>query len=391
MAISRFELTTKILFGAGSISQLEEEAEKLGTIALIVTYPDIRRIGLLDRTVKSLKDRGLSVLTFEKVEPNPRSSTVDEGAGIARSEKVDLVIGLGGGSAMDAAKSIAAASGGSEPIWHYVETRAQPEGSVPAIIQVPTMAGTGSEINNGAVITNWETHIKSTVGNRYMQARVAIIDPEITLTVPRNQTAAGGIDIFTHIVEAYVTDGMPTPLTDGIRETVMKMVVASLSQALAHPDDIEARTQLSWASTIAMSQFARLGGGGGSLTCHGIEHALSGYYDVTHGDGLAALLPAWMKYTLPVMEARFESLGKNVFGKVDGIQATEEWLESVGMRLRLGDLGCELERAEEIADLAVRSSPWLRMHPVPLDVPAIARIYRDSFQSVPAIGPGREE
>jgi alcohol dehydrogenase YqhD (iron-dependent ADH family) len=379
MAISRFELTTKILFGAGSISQLEEEAEKLGTIALIVTYPDIRRIGLLDRTVKSLKDRGLSVLTFEKVEPNPRSSTVDEGAGIARSEKVDLVIGLGGGSAMDAAKSIAAASGGSEPIWHYVETRAQPEGSVPAIIQVPTMAGTGSEINNGAVITNWETHIKSTVGNRYMQARVAIIDPEITLTVPRNQTAAGGIDIFTHIVEAYVTDGMPTPLTDGIRETVMKMVVASLSQALAHPDDIEARTQLSWASTIAMSQFARLGGGGGSLTCHGIEHALSGYYDVTHGDGLAALLPAWMKYTLPVMEARFESLGKNVFGKVDGIQATEEWLESVGMRLRLGDLGCELERAEEIADLAVRSSPWLRMHPVPLDVPAIARIYRDSF------------
>jgi alcohol dehydrogenase YqhD (iron-dependent ADH family) len=379
MAISRFELTTKILFGAGSISQLEEEAEKLGTIALIVTYPDIRRIGLLDRTVKSLKDRGLSVLTFEKVEPNPRSSTVDEGAGIARSEKVDLVIGLGGGSAMDAAKSIAAASGGSEPIWHYVETRAQPEGSVPAIIQVPTMAGTGSEINNGAVITNWETHIKSTVGNRYMQARVAIIDPEITLTVPRNQTAAGGIDIFTHIVEAYVTDGMSTPLTDGIRETVMKMVVASLSQALAHPDDIEARTQLSWASTIAMSQFARLGGGGGSLTCHGIEHALSGYYDVTHGDGLAALLPAWMKYTLPVMEARFESLGKNVFGKVDGIQATEEWLESVGMRLRLGDLGCELERAEEIADLAVRSSPWLRMHPVPLDVPAIARIYRDSF------------
>ena len=379
MAISRFELMTKILFGPGAVSQLGEEAEKLGRKALVVTYPDIRRIGLLDRVVTGLKEKGVEALAFEKVEPNPRSSTVDEGAEIARSEKVDLVIGLGGGSAMDAAKGIAVASSGTESIWHYVETRAQPKGAVPALVQVPTMAGTGSEINNGAVITNWETHVKSTVGNRYMQARVAIIDPEITLTVPGNQTAAGGVDMFTHIVESYVTDGTPTPLTDGIRETVMKMVVRYLSQALARLDDIEARTQLSWASTIAMSQFARLGGGGGTLTCHGIEHALSGYYDVTHGDGLAALLPAWMTYTAPVMQHRLDLLGRNVFDSSDGIAATEEWLESVGMRLRLGDLGCELERAEEIAELAVKSSPWLRMHPRPLDVPAIAQIYRDSF------------
>jgi len=280
---------------------------------------------------------------------------------------------------MDAAKSIALASRGTESIWHYVGTRVQVEGPVPAIIQVPTMAGTGSEVNNGAVITNWETHVKSTVGSRHMQAKVAIIDPEVTLTVPKNQTAAGGIDTFTHIVEAYVTDGTPSPLTDGIRETVMKMVVEYLPQALARLDDIEARTQLSWASTIAMSQFARLGGGGGTLTCHGIEHALSGYYDVTHGDGLAALLPAWMRFTLPVMKDRFDSLGKNVFGKPDGILATEEWLESVGMKLRLRDLGCELGQAEEIAELAVKSSPWLSMHPTPLDAPAIAQIYRDAY------------
>jgi len=379
MAINRFEMATKIIFGVESIGQLGGEAAKLGEKVLIVTYPDIRRIGLLDRIIKDLNDSGLQVLTFEKVEPNPRSSTIDEGAGIVRNKNVDLVIGLGGGSAMDAAKSIALTGSGTDSVWHYVETRTQPEGQVPAIIQVPTMAGTGSEINNGAVITNWETHVKSTVGNSSMQARVAIIDPELTITVPRNQTSAGGIDIFTHVVESYVTDGRSTLLTDGIRETVMKMVVANLARALSHPDDIKARTQLCWASTIAMSQFARLGGGGGTLTCHGIEHALSGYYDVTHGDGLAALLPAWMKYTFPVMEARFELLGKNVFNKADGIQATEEWLESVGMRLRLSTLGCELDRAEEIAELAVRSSPWLRAHPRPLDVPAIAKIYRESF------------
>ena len=375
----RFELTTKIIFGVGSINQVGDEASKLGKKAIIVTYPDIRRIGLLDRITADLKDKGVESLAFEKVEPNPRSSTVDEGAGIARSEKVDLVIGLGGGSAMDAAKSLALASAGTQSIWSYVGTRPQIEAFVPAIIQIPTMAGTGSEINNGAVITNWETHIKSSVGSRHMQAKVAIIDPEVTLTVPLNQTKAGGIDTFTHIVESYITDGTPTPLTDGIRETVMKMVVEYLPKVIARLDDIEARTQLSWASTIAMSQFARLGGGGGSLTCHGVEHALSGYYDVTHGDGLAALLPAWMKYTLPVRKDRFEKLGKNVFGKPDGIKATEEWLESVDMRLRLRDLGCELERAEEIAELAVASSPWLNAHPNPLDVAAITKIYQESY------------
>jgi len=304
---------------------------------------------------------------------------IDEGAAIARDGKVDLVIGLGGGSAMDTAKGLALASGGTESVWHYVERRARPAGHVPPIIQVPTMAGTGSEVNGGAVITNWETHVKTGVGSDLMLARVAIIDPEVTLTVPGNQTAAGGIDIFTHVVEAYVTDRTPTTLTDGIRETVMRMVVASLPEALARLDDIEARTELSWASTLAMSQFSGLGGGGGARTCHGIEHALSGYCDVTHGEGLAALLPAWMEYTAPVVPERFESLGRNVFGRPDGLAATVEWLESVEMRLRLRDLGCELERAGEIADLAVRSSPGLRRHPRPLDAPAIAQIYRDSY------------
>jgi len=377
--VTRFELPTKIIFGVGSISQLGEEAGKIGRKAIIVTYPDIRRIGLLDRVVEDLKAKGVDTLTFEKVEPNPRSSTVDEGAGIARSEKVDLVIGLGGGSAMDAAKGIAIASGGTDSIVKYMGIGVQAQGPIPAIVMVPTMAGTGSEINYTAVITDWETHVKSVIISPHIYAKVAIIDPEITLSVPKKQTAAGGVDIFCHIVETYVTDGTPTPLSDGIRETVMKMVVKYLPQALAKPDDIEARTHLSWASTIAMSQFARLGGGGGSLVCHGIEHAVSGYYDVTHGDGLAALLPTWMRHYLPAMKERFDLLGKNVFGKADGIVATEEWLEEVGMKLRLRDIGCELERAEEIAELAMKSSPWLSMGPNAIDAAAIAPIYRDAF------------
>ena len=154
------------------------------------------------------------------------------------------------------------------------------------------MARTGSEINNSAVITHWETHVKMPIGGiPLLLARVAIIDPEITLSVPLHQTKAGGVDIFFHMLEPYLVDDIPSPLTDGIRETCMKMVVQYLPRVIAHLDDLEARTQLSWASTIAMSKFAQLGSRGGPLTCHGIEHALSGYYELP-------MEMAWPLYSL---------------------------------------------------------------------------------------------
>ena len=168
-------------------------------------------------------------------------------------------------------------------------------------------------------------------------------------------------------------------MTDGIRETCMKMVVKYLPRVVAHLDDLEARTQLSWAGTIAMSQFARLGDGGGDLTCHGIEHALSGYYDITHGDGLAAIFPAWMRSFYHVREDRFRVLARDVFGKEDGIKAVEEFLESVGMRLDFVILGCDLQRIHTLAELAIKSSYNVNAHPTPLDINTITKIFLDSF------------
>ena len=377
--LSKFELTTTILFGSGSVSKVGEEAAKLGHKAMIVTYPDIRRIGLLDKVIKDLEENKMEVIVFEKVEPNPRTTTIDEAAEIVRKKRIDLVIGLGGGSAMDSAKGVALASSNAVSIWDHMLNRVEVTGVVPPIIQIPTMAGTGSEVNPGAVITHWETHIKRPLMHPMIQARVAIIDPEITLSVPLHQTKAGGVDILFHLLEPYLTDDISAPLTDGIRETCMKMVVEYLPRVIVHLDDLEARTELCWASAIATSPFGQLGGGGGPATCHGIEHALSGYYNITHGDGLAALFPAWMRSFNKVRENRFRLLGKNVFGKEDGLKATEEFLESVGMRLRLRDLGCKLEDAKTIAELAIKSSPYLPTHPTPLDVNAVAKIYRDSF------------
>ncbi len=377
--ITTFHLPTRIIFGAGCIARLGEEARAIAERAIVITYPDIRRIGLLDRALNDLKENNVDTLVFEEVEPNPRVTTVDRGAEIVRKEKVDLVIGLGGGSVMDTAKGITLASTGNDSVWNYRGSHGYISGHVPSIIQVPTIAGTGSEVNAGAVITNWETHQKTSIANPCMWAKVAIIDPELTITVPGRQTAAGGVDIFSHLVENYLMPEKPLPVNDAIREAVMRVVVKYLPQVLTRLDDIEARTQLSWASTIAMSQLARLGGTVGSMTCHGIAHALSGYYDITHGEGLAALLPAWMKHILPVRKERLDLLGKNVFGKADGILATEEWLEEVGMRLNLRDLGCEFEAADEIAGITVNTFHRLRLHPRTLDSEAIAQIYRDSY------------
>lgn len=376
--ITLFYVPTKLVFGPGSIGQLGEEARAVGRKAMLVTYPEIRRLGILDKAQKGLESKGVQTVIFDELEPNPRCTAIDKGAGMARAEKVDLVIGLGGGSAMDAAKGIALASSGDAPLWDYVTNKAQVTGPVPALIQVPTLAGTGSEMNQIGVYTNWETKEKQTLFNSNLWARTAIVDPELTLSVPQKLTASGGVDELSHIMEVYLMPEKPLPINDAIREGVMKVVVKYLPRALASPDDIESRTQLSWASTIAGSSASRLGGSVGSMTCHGIEHAVSGYYDINHGAGLAALLPVWMKHLQPLRKDRFDMLGANVFGKKDGIQAFEEWLAEVGMKVKLRELGCKLESAEEIADLALKV--WdFQPHPEPMDVRAIAQIYRESY------------
>ncbi len=380
--VTTLYLPTKIIFGSGCVTRLGAEVRRLGRRVVLVTGShSARQTGLLDKVTRDLENNGLEVCIFDKVVSNPRASTVDEGARLVRQKGVDLIIGLGGGSAMDTAKCMALASSGGKPIWDYyigAEDIEVVEPLLPLVL-VPTVAASGSEANNAAVITNWETHEKRVLFSPAFFSKVSIVDPELTLTLPQKPTAQGGVDIFCHVGECYITTERASPLTDGILETVMKLVVETLPRALSKLDDIEFRTKLSWASTIACSPVRHLGSGAGYLTLHGIELSLSGYYDIAHGDGLAALLPAWMRYTFPVRQDRFNSLGRNVFAETDGIAAVEGWLDKVGMKLSLRALGIEPQRIEEMADCAVRTAPWLSKHPNLLDAPAVAQIYRDSY------------
>ena len=377
--ITAFHLPTRIIFGVGSLKQLGAEARELGQKAILVTgRSSVRRTGMLDGVIQDLRNNGVDTLIFDKVVPNPRTSTIDEGARLVRQEGVDLIIGLGGGSAMDTAKGIRLASTGTKPLWDYIGTDIKVSGTLLPLILVPTTAATGSEANNFALITNWETREKKACITPYIFPTLSIVDPELTLSVPKQQTATGGVDIFCHVVEGYITAQEPSSLTDGIMEAVMRMAVVFLPKVLTRLDDIEARSQLSWASTLACSQFVNLGGGYGQRTLHFISNPLSGYYDVAHGDALAALLSAWMKYTFPVKPERFYSLGENVFGEKDGIIATERWLDEVGMKFRLRDLSIETALFEEIAARAATESR-LKVHPRLLDVAAIKQIYQDSY------------
>jgi len=378
--ITTFYIPTKIISGAGGFSQLGKEAAAIGKRALLVTGKGaVRKSGLLDWAVADLQKHGVDVTVFDKIEPNPRSTTVDEGASIVREKKLGVVIALGGGSAMDAAKGIVISAIGGKPIWHYIETHRKVSGNVPKLIAVPTVAASGSEANCGAVITNWETHDKCVVSDRCAYPAISIVDPALTLTLPARPTAQGGVDIFCHLVEPYITAGNPRPLTDGIVETSMKLVVDYLPRVLKKLDDLEARSQLSWASTVACSDFAGLGGGDGAMTMHAIEHPLSGLYDMAHGDGLAALLPAWLHSLADIRQARLDKLACNVFGEKDGLVAVNKWLKLVGMNLRLRDLGMEKAKLNDLAANALKTAPWLGAHPKKLDAAAIAAIYEEAW------------
>lgn len=380
MALTEFNLPTRVIFGEGAFDRLGEEAASIGKRALIVSgQKTMRRLGLLDRAADLLERAGVQTFLFDKVEPNPRASTIDEGAALTRISGVDMVIALGGGSAMDAAKGIALAAAGHKPVWHYLTTPDNPGGDIPALIMVPTVSASGSEVNSGAVITDWASHQKRVLSRPSLQPVAAIVDPELTLSLPLQPTLAGGIDIFCHALEPYITANQPEPLNDGWREAMMRTVVESLPQFREDLRNLKARRALAWSSTMACSAFSSLGGGDGWMTLHGIEHPLSGLYDIAHGDGLAALLPAWLADVLRERSDRVRLLGERVFGTGDGQKAVEDWLRSVGMRLRLENLGVKPESIPELARLAKVSSPWIKHNPTPLEADDIERLYRMAY------------
>ena len=343
---------TKIIFGAGTLSKLGKAVSAHGKKALLVTGGgSVKRSGTFDRAVSSLKAADISFVECSGVEPNPRLSTVVRGANIARYENCDVVIGLGGGSTMDAAKVMAAAvfydGNPWDMIYHgqpapHIPTRALP------IITVPTLAATGSEMNMGAVISNEETKEKSFVQTECLYPRVALVDPELTVSVPKDQTAYGVCDIITHVTEGYFNGVDGTPIQDRFAEGVILTAMEWGPKAVADGNNLEARAQVQWASIVALNGWVNAGTNGG-FPVHMIEHTLSACHDVTHGAGLAVVNPSWMRFAARHRPEKFVQFAERIFGMknkgpedldgaLQGIDRFEAFLKRIGCPTHLSEL-----------------------------------------------------
>jgi alcohol dehydrogenase YqhD (iron-dependent ADH family) len=362
---------TRVIFGVGELARIGREAKKLGKKALLVTGgKSSKATGLLERVCALLEEEALPYVLFDRVEPNPRTTTVDAGAAVAREQGCDHIIAVGGGSVMDAAKAMAVAAHAGRPIYDYMRgnpaglwKELQPIQEALPILTVPTVAATGSEANGISVLTHWETHEKSSINGPGLFPRTAILDPSLTYTVPANVTAEACADIFSHLFEAYLISEDGTHVQDGFTETLIRLVVQYSTVAMERPADEEARSTLLWASTLAISPFT-LAGRGAGYPLHGAEHPLSGFFDIPHGRGLAILtIPYFRQVIAQDRPERLARMGRACFGITETddraaadatIEAVRAWFTRMGITQRLSDYGIGRDQLPVLAEEAVR-------------------------------------
>lgn len=345
-----YHLPTRIVFGPGGLERLAQLCQPLGKRVMLVTMPEIPHG---QRAAEMLQAGGIEVLLFDKVEANPRAASADAAGDLAREAKCECMVGLGGGSAMDVAKAAAVAATNAGPIWEYtIEFRGEQRTvEVPPlpILAVPTTAGTGSEINGIAVLSNDETRQKGPMRSPEIAPRVALIDPELTVTLPAQATASTGFDALTHALERYL-GGEAHPFIDLLAEDAMLTVATYLPRALETPDDLAARSRMSWAATqAAMCVVAPLGEAG----LHTFGLPISAVLDAPHGETLAAMLPVVLADLAEARPEKCARLAEMLGGESQAegcITAAERWLASIGMSVSLGDLGATEDHCQQFAD-----------------------------------------
>lgn len=317
----------RILFGAGELKRIGEEAKKIGHNVCLVSYKELNFLKpLMDKIEGLLREADLNVFTFYEAEPNPEITTIAKGADYCKEIQADMVIGVGGGSAMDAAKAIAAGVYYEGDLWNMVFSRHDHIGTVPPVkslptMMVPTLPATGSEMNNCAVVSNAVLKEKSYIWSTCLYPKTSIIDPELTLTLPAFQTACAAADTISHVLEIYLNGEEDSDLQHYFQEGVMRTVIDNVGKVMVDPSDISARSHLQWAATCAINGWASPGDAWTPI--HQVGHVLTSRHKVAHGASLAILMPAWMKYMYSRRMNRYYRFAKNVM-QVDVVNKTQE-------------------------------------------------------------------
>jgi alcohol dehydrogenase YqhD (iron-dependent ADH family) len=355
--------STKLIFGKNQIEQLKSEIPQYGNkILLVYGGGSVKRNGLYDQVLSILNELEASVFELSGVEPNPRISTARKGVEICKKEGIDFILAVGGGSVIDCTKLIAAGAKYEGDAWDLVVKKAIALEALP-FGTILTLAATGSEMNSGSVITNWETQEKYGWGSPATFPKFSILDPTNTFTVPKNQTIYGIVDIMSHVFEQYFHIGENTLLQDRFCESTLLTVMEAAPKLVNDLENYELRETILYSGTIALNGMLSMGSRGDWAT-HNIEHAVSAVYDIPHGGGLAILFPNWMKHSLKENPSRFKQLAVRVFGVdpagktdeevgLEGIEKLREFWSSIGAPSRLADYEIDDTKLEVMADKAM--------------------------------------
>ncbi|WP_298529506.1 iron-containing alcohol dehydrogenase [uncultured Ruminococcus sp.] len=378
---------TRLIFGKDCIGKLPEVMEKIGKKVLL-TYGggSIKKIGLYDKVKELLSD--FDIIELSDIQPNPKyDPSVLDGVKLCKENGIEVILSVGGGSVLDCSKAIAAGAMYDGDPWDLISYKVKAKAALP-IVDIITLAATGSEYDCGGVISRTETNDKIGYIDEHLYPVVSFLDPTYTFTVSKKQTAAGCADAMNHIMEQYFCEDS-TILNDGFMEAGLKSLMVNARKCLADPEDYTARAEMMLTCTYGCNGIYALGSSYTGWPCHGMEHALSAYYDITHGEGLAIITPRWMKHILSDKTVgRFVKYGVNVFG-IDSslgdyeiaekaIQATYDFFESIGIPMHLRDVGIDESRIGEMAR-HVAENEGLENAWVPLSEKDIADIFTASL------------
>ena len=378
---------TKLYFGADSLQYLNEELPKYGkTVQLIYGGGSIKKNGIYDEIIAILKANGKTIVEDSGVMPNPTADKLREGVKIARENHTDLLLAVGGGSCCDYAKAVSVSVHCEDDPWdkYYIRFE-EPSCEIVPVGCVLTMAGTGSEMNGGAVITNHEAHLK--IGHVFgdeVMPKFSILNPKFTMSLPKRQMVAGIYDIFNHICEQYFS-GEDDNTSDYLAEALMKSVIHSSRIAVKNPEDYEARSNIMWSATWALNTLISRGKETDWMV-HMLGQAVGALTDATHGMTLAAVSLPYYRYILPYGIPKFKRFATEVWGvdpagKTDlqvaeeGLASMESWMRELGVSLNISELGANESMIEAIADATILLDGGYRQ----LDRAAVVEILKQSL------------
>ncbi len=383
---------TKVVFGRGTEEQVGELVKEQECKKVLVHYGSgsVKRSGLLDRIYGSLDAAGIDYISLGGVVPNPRLSLVYEGIRLCEEEDVDFILAVGGGSVIDSAKAIGYGVANEGDVWDFYEKKRQAKACLPIGV-VLTISAAGSEMSDSSVITNEDGWLKRGYSSDLGRARFAVMDPELTMTLSKYQTASGCTDIMMHTMERYFNQVENMELTDGISEHLIRTVMKNAQILMDHPDDYNARAEVMWAGSLSHNGLTGCGTDGGDWASHQLEHELGGMFDVAHGAGLAAVWGSWARYVVDARPERFAQFAVNVMGvekgtdemeiALRGIEAMEDFYRSVEMPVNIRELGVD-PTDEQLHELAEKCSHF-RKRTIgcvkKLDVDDMYRIYKNAL------------